>query len=61
MTVATEVKLVRSQAQRLVVEAETAVLYYSTLNPRSYDLKQPKSLEFPLEVHKNNLCYWLIC
>jgi hypothetical protein len=45
-----EVKLLRRESQRLVVEEEAAVLYYAAGNPRTYDAKQPQSLEFPLDV-----------
>jgi hypothetical protein len=50
LTETTEVKLLRREAQRLVVEEEAAVLYYAAGNPRTYDAKQPQSLEFPLDV-----------
>lgn len=49
LTETTEVKLLRREAQRLVVEEEAAVLYYAAGNPRTYDAKQPQSLEFPLD------------
>jgi hypothetical protein len=47
-----EVKLLRRESQRLVVEEEAAVLYYAAGNPRTYDAKQPQSLEFPLDVRR---------
>lgn len=45
-----DARLLRRESQRLVVEADMAVLYHASKNPRTYDAKKPQSIEFQLDV-----------